>query len=107
MISKSKVESHSLKMTNKVLYNPDFYDLLNCWILDHSKGNVRLSSYYTYSDFCSTFSINIMGISETTKFIEKPTPNGFVFVGIYRTMDGITVSLCNRTEELEIIEDKD
>ena len=36
MISKTKIESHSLKITNDVLNRPKFYTLLNNWILDMS-----------------------------------------------------------------------
>ena len=106
MVKKSKVEDHSLRIENNVLNNPKFYDLLNKWIWDYSKGNVKLSSYYTYSAFCSTFSVNTIGIADGAKFIQESTLDGYVFVGIYRTKDGITVCLRNHIDELEIIEDK-
>ena len=106
MISKYEVESHSLKITNDVLSNPKFYELLNNWILDASKGNVNLNSYCTYKDFCSYFSLNTTDVRNITKHIQKSTSDGYVSVSIYKTSNGITVYVRNYTEELTIVEEK-
>ena len=106
MISKYEVESHSLKITNDVLSNPKFYELLSNWVLDASNGNLNLNSYCTYKDFCSYFSLHITDVKNVTKHIQKSTHDGYVSVGIYRTSNGITVYVRNYTEELEIVEEK-
>ena len=106
MISKTEIESHSLKITNDALSNPKFYDLLNNWILDASNGNLNLNSYCTYKDFYTEFSLNKPVVIDTAKQISKNTPDGSVFVGIYRTANGITVHVRNYTDELTIVEEK-
>lgn len=107
MISKTKIESNSLKITNNVLCNPKFYNLLNGWLLDASKGNIDLKSYFSYSGFCSIFSIDTLEVKKAIKQIYKPTSDGNVVVVIYRTPDYMKVVVKYIIEKLEIIEDKD
>lgn len=106
MISKTKIESHSLKITNDILSRPKFYNLLNNWILDMSNGTIKLDNYYSYQGFCAYFSVGTTNIIQVIKRIQKPTPDGCVIVTIYRASDYIKVVVNIHTEELEIIEKK-
>ena len=106
MISKTKIKSHSLKITNNVLSCPKFYTLLNNWIFDVSNGTIKLDNYYSYQGFCAYFSVGTTNIIQVVKRIQKLTPDGCVNVTIYRTSDYIKVGINIHTEELEIVEKK-
>lgn len=106
MISKTKIESHSLKITNDILSRSKFYTLLNNWLLDMSNGTIKLDNYYSYQGFCAYFSVGTTNIIQVIKRIQKLTPDGCVIVTIYRTSDCIKVVVNIHTEELEIVEKK-
>lgn len=106
MISKTKVESHSLRITNDVLSRPKFYTLLNNWILDMSNGIIKLDNYYSYQGFCAYFSVCTTNIIQVIKRIQKLTPDGHINVTIHRASDYINVVIDIYTEELEIVEKK-
>ena len=106
MISKTKIKSHFLKITNDILSRPKFYTLLNNWILDMSNGTIKLDNYYSYQGFCAYFSVGTTNIIQVIKRIQKLTPDGHINVTIHRASNCINVIINIYTEELEIVEKK-